>query len=453
MNVSLLRRTLIMVMLAAAVFQGQQNQKVIKDPAEYNAYISALNTSDPTAKAIAMETFAQQYPQSTVLTDALEQAMAAYQQAGNQVKVLETARRILVVDPNNIRTLAIVAFLDRAIAAKDDPNAEAALREGCACAQTGLKQLAGWPKPEGMTDSDFQQLRSQMGDVFYGAAGFCALKEKDYAAARSFYEKAFRSDPTQLLDVWQLAVSELEMDPIDPQGFWYCGKAIDMAKRSNNQAGVDSMAGYCQAKYTRNYGAEEGWNQIVANAAHQNSPSQAPHDAHQSLQALLSSQHQSALNSQERLAEAAERSGQPREALQHYLSALQDLPLLPPSDVDQELRRRIIRLVLTLNPPPALPEEARRHSAFAATALKLAEKDPSQLNKALDESLQVLRIAPWQPNAYFNAGLILEKLQRYPEAMRCLKLYLLAAPNAADADAVQQKIYSLEYLAKQQSAR
>jgi len=315
------------------------------------------------------------------------------------------------------------------------------------------KTIAGWPKPEGMTDSDFQSVRSQMGDIFYGAAGFCALKDKDYATARTFYEKAFRSDPTQVQDVWQLAISELEMDPIDPQGFWYCGKAIDIAKRSNNQEGVDSMAGYCEAKYTRNYGAEDGWNQIVANAAHQNSPSQTPHDAHQSLQALLSLQHQSALNSEERLAEAAERSGQPREALQHYLNALQDLPLLPPSDVDQELRRRIIRLVLTLNPPPALPEEARRHSAFAATALKLAEQDPSQLNKALDESLQVLRIAPWQPNAYFNAGLILEKLQRYPEAIRCLKLYLLAVANAADADAIQQKIYSLEYLAKHQGAR
>src|SRR5262252_7134708 len=110
MNASFLRRTLIVVMFVAPIFQGQQTQKVINDRAEYNAYISALNTSDPTARAIAMEAFAQQYPQSTMLTDALEQAMAAYQQAGNQVKVLEAARRVLVVDPNNVRTLAIVAF-------------------------------------------------------------------------------------------------------------------------------------------------------------------------------------------------------------------------------------------------------------------------------------------------------------------------------------------------------
>src|SRR5262245_52869102 len=40
------------------------NQKVIKDPAEYNAYIAALNTQDPAQRAAAMEAFVTKYPQS-----------------------------------------------------------------------------------------------------------------------------------------------------------------------------------------------------------------------------------------------------------------------------------------------------------------------------------------------------------------------------------------------------
>ncbi len=67
--------------------QRPTSQKVIKDPAEYNAYITALNTTDPAAKAAAMEAFVTQYPNSIVKIDALEQAMAAYQQANNQQKV------------------------------------------------------------------------------------------------------------------------------------------------------------------------------------------------------------------------------------------------------------------------------------------------------------------------------------------------------------------------------
>src|SRR5215472_12544466 len=51
------------------------NQKVIKDQAEYNAYMTALNTTDPAARAAAMEAFLKQYPNSIVKLEALEQAM------------------------------------------------------------------------------------------------------------------------------------------------------------------------------------------------------------------------------------------------------------------------------------------------------------------------------------------------------------------------------------------
>src|SRR6185312_8995763 len=71
--------------------QTPTSQKVIKDPAEYNAYITALNTTDPAAKAQAMEAFVAQYPNSIVKQEALEQAMGAYQQAQNQPKVEDTA--------------------------------------------------------------------------------------------------------------------------------------------------------------------------------------------------------------------------------------------------------------------------------------------------------------------------------------------------------------------------
>src|SRR5215831_9713804 len=123
---------------------GQQpgtptSQKVIKDPAEYNAYITALNTQDPAARGAAMEAFVKQYPQSVVLTDALEQAMAAYQQAGNSAKVEELAKRILQLQPNNIRALAIVTALDRAKGTTGGD--QKALQDSCTYSQTGLQQL------------------------------------------------------------------------------------------------------------------------------------------------------------------------------------------------------------------------------------------------------------------------------------------------------------------------
>jgi tetratricopeptide (TPR) repeat protein len=257
---------LTLLLLSGFLAAGQQ-QKTIKDPAEYNAYIAALNTQDAAAKAAAMEAFVRQYPQSVVLEDALEQAMTAYQQAGNMAKVEATAKRILQLAPNSIRPMAILVALGRNRATQGD---QAALKETCAYAQTGLQQLASWSKPEGISDADFGKLRGQIGAIFNGAAGFCALQAKDYTGARDAYTKSVAIDPTNLQDVYQLSVANLEMSPMDLNGLWYCSKAIQLAQGQNNGQAVKGMVTYCKSKYRKYHGSDDGWDQLVAAAAPQN---------------------------------------------------------------------------------------------------------------------------------------------------------------------------------------
>lgn len=244
-------------------------QKTIKDPAEYNAYITALNMSDPAQKGAAMEAFAKQYPQSVVLIDALEQAMAAYQKAGNQAKVLEMARRILQLNPNHIRALAIVVALDRASATTGDQNA---LKEGCADAQTGLQQLSSWQRPPDVTEPDFEQMRNQMSGIFNGETGFCALQAKNFPAARDALTKTLQNgiSTNNWQDVYQLAIADLEMNPMDIDGLWYCAKTINLATQMNNTQAINSIAPYCKSKYHKYHGGDDGWDQVVSAAATQN---------------------------------------------------------------------------------------------------------------------------------------------------------------------------------------
>ncbi|HEY6971240.1 MAG TPA: hypothetical protein VJA94_18665 [Candidatus Angelobacter sp.] len=276
-----MKKVLLMVVLAlTAVAIAQQptqptqpqgstptSQKVIKDPAEYNAYVTALNMTDPAQKAAAMEAFVKQYPQSVVLTDALEQAMAAYQQLGNTAKVEEIAKRLLQLMPNNVRALAIVVALDRAKATSGD---KAALQEGCGYAQTGVQQLPSWQKPGEMPDADFQKLKDQMSGIFNGAAGFCALNNKDYVNARNYYSKAIEKDPNDLQDTYQLAISYLETEPMDLRGFWYGAKALNLA--GNNAAAVNAIAPYIKGKYKKYHGKVDDWNQFAATVAPQTAP-------------------------------------------------------------------------------------------------------------------------------------------------------------------------------------
>jgi tetratricopeptide (TPR) repeat protein len=248
----------------------QASQVVIKDPAEYNAYITASNTTEAGARAAAMEAFVAQYPLSVVKVDALEEAMAAYQQNKDTAKVGRTAERILQIVPNNIRALAIVAALKRNEAAQNGDPKKA--QDAGAAAEKGLAVLPGWQKPKEMSDEQFQAMHDQMKSIFAGAAGFAALQAKNFAQARDYYLQSVRIDPNNLQDTYQLGVAELQMTPVDPTGFWYAGKAISLAQAQKNETAAAGIAAYAKAVYQKYHGTADGWDQLVAATATQTSP-------------------------------------------------------------------------------------------------------------------------------------------------------------------------------------
>ena len=166
----------------------------------------------------------------------------------------------------------------------------------------------------------------------------------------------------------------------------------------------------------------------------------------------LSGGEQATVTSKQIGGDAAAQAGKLYDALQDYEAALQALPAQwAPQDVEQPLREKIIKLVLRMDPRPAIPREAMQHLAYAETAFQEA-KGPADLDNAIQELNQALRLAPWWGDAYKNLGLLLEKADRYADAARNLQLYLLATPDAPDAQSVQMKVYSLQYKAKQQEA-
>ena len=69
-----------------------QDSITIKDPAEFNSYQTASQQSDPTAKAAALESFLETYPQSVVKTAVLDQLIDTYQGLGDADKTLSAAK-------------------------------------------------------------------------------------------------------------------------------------------------------------------------------------------------------------------------------------------------------------------------------------------------------------------------------------------------------------------------
>lgn len=166
---------------------------------------------------------------------------------------------------------------------------------------------------------------------------------------------------------------------------------------------------------------------------------------------VLSPEQKASVDSSVKSGDAAKLTGDYLNALNDYTSAFATLPASASGQMPDSLRQRIFEVAEKLNPRPAIPDEAQRYFFGSQAALQewKDKGDPTKLDDAIEQLNEALRIAPWWPEAYFNRGLVLEDRERYAEAVESFKLYLLAAPNASDATQVKQKIYMLEYKAKE----
>jgi len=97
-----------------------------------------------------------------------------------------------------------------------------------------------------------------------------------------------------------------------------------------------------------------------------------------------------------------------------------------------------------MKPAPAIPRDAERFMNRGAAAAKSA-KDANDFKDAVVEFEKATLAAPWMANAYYNLGVAQDKAGMYSSAIRSLKLYLVAAPNAPDTKNVEKLIDEIEY--------
>jgi hypothetical protein len=255
----------------AAAPAGQAAAPVIKDPAEYNAYVGAIQQSDANAKISGLEAFITQYPNSVMKNQALEILMGTYQQAGNAKKTMDTATKLVTADTCNVRALTLLAYFDRVMAQGGDPSAKQLLTDGKKYGQQGLDCLPKFNKPEGTSDADFQKTKDQMTGIFHAAIGISCLQDKDNACAVTNLKPAVDANPDTQKDfslVYPLALAYLGQTPPDSQnGIWYAARAAAVAPPAA-QAQVEK---YARSQYIKFHAGEDGWAELLA-AAKSNGP-------------------------------------------------------------------------------------------------------------------------------------------------------------------------------------
>jgi hypothetical protein len=270
-----MKKILLTVVLGVAVVAGAQDAAqpaqgqpaapqapVIKDPAEYNAYVGAVQQKDANAKISGLEAFLTQYPNSVMKNQALEILMGTYQQANNMKKTMETATKLVTADSCNVRALALLAYFDRVLAQSNDPNAKQLVVDGKKYGQQGLDCL---PK---VTDPEIAKMKDQMTGIFNAAIGIADLQDKDYAGAVPALRKTVDGNPADFSVVYPLALAYLGQTPPDFQnGIWFAARAAAVAP-AGAQAQIEK---YARSQYVKFHAGDDGWAEFLA-AAKANGP-------------------------------------------------------------------------------------------------------------------------------------------------------------------------------------
>jgi TonB family protein len=190
-SASLLGSVPVATAQAIASNQTSPSDSRIRDATEYSAYKNVVSLSAPAIRATAIEIFLQQYPNSAVKNDLLELLIDTYLATANTRKTLATAHRLLQLDPNNPRALALEASIDPSAGLVDDRAPEA---------QNALNTIE--------LDADSEKYREELqktpkNSLAHFRLGESLVKGSDLQSAANQFRAALDGDPhPKWIDAW-----------------------------------------------------------------------------------------------------------------------------------------------------------------------------------------------------------------------------------------------------------
>jgi len=176
-----------------------------------------VTPQDADKKDQAAEEFVQKYPLSRHLPEVYNWMVRSAYTRGQIDKMEATADKELAIYPNDPQTLALVGTtLPRAMNAST-PEPQKRLAKAEEYCQKALDILPTLPKPEGLTDENFQQVKGETSSMAYSGLGLVAFRRGKYADAISNLEKAVKADPqhSDPVDYYVLGIADEKTSHFD----------------------------------------------------------------------------------------------------------------------------------------------------------------------------------------------------------------------------------------------
>ncbi len=215
---------------AAAAPQGKRPPKV-NSQEEFAAYKAVIGTTDPAAAEKAANDFATKYPDSELRPLVYKSVMQRYQQANNGDKMVEMARKVLAIDPDDPEALVAVAQVGAEQVHDTDLDKDQRFAEAKKDAERALTTIDTDVPSSGYPPEQLAQYKGFLRSQAYFVLGTIAFKNKNWAEAETNMRKSIDALPSQpdVIAVYRLAVS-LDMQNKIPDALKAVQQAVDLTK-------------------------------------------------------------------------------------------------------------------------------------------------------------------------------------------------------------------------------
>lgn len=222
----------------AAAPAGKRPPKV-NSQEEFTAYKAAAALTDAPGLEKASDDFAAKYPESELRPLLYRSAMQHYQQANNGDKMLEVAKKVVAIDPDDPEALVGIAQVLAERTRDTDLDRDQRLAESRKDAERALTTVDTDIPTSGYPPEQLSAYKGFLRSEAYAVLGKLSSDAKSWAEAETSLRKSIDAFPQQVdsIAVLRLAVA-LDMQNKIPEALKFADQAVDLTKdRPDSGAG------------------------------------------------------------------------------------------------------------------------------------------------------------------------------------------------------------------------
>jgi tetratricopeptide (TPR) repeat protein len=206
---------------------------------EFNAYKTAAALTDAAALEKGSDDFAAKYPESELRPLLYRSAMQHYQLVNNSDKMLEMAKKVLALDPDDPEALVGVSQVLAERTRDTDLDRDQRLAESRKDAERALQTVDTDIPSSGYPPEQLTAYKGYLRSEAYAVLGKLSSDAKNWPDAESNLRKSIEAFPQQVdsIAVLRLAVA-LDMQNRIPEALKYADQAVELTKdRPDSGAG------------------------------------------------------------------------------------------------------------------------------------------------------------------------------------------------------------------------